>query len=1113
MKRKLSLFFILLAISVLMITLTACFEVEPNNNSNNTENITITFDTKGGTEISPIVLKSGETITMPTNPTKAGYTFNGWDKTIPQVMPDENMTITVNWAVNSYIINYHIFSGITNPNLAKSYYTIEDDTYKLIAPTSVEAIEGYQDNNYKWFVFTDGEKEEITEITKGTFGELDIYLGGTPIEYSIVYNNMDGIENTKNPNIYTIEDNITFAVPEKSGYAFLGWFSEAGFENEVLNIISGDIGNLELYAKWEVVEYDINYHLVYGMEETENPNILKTNYTIEDEEYVFIIPTGEVLDGFSDNIYQWYGDVKKTEIITKIDSGKTGNLDLYLGGNLIAYNITYCLNGGTNSENNPTIFTVADNIELKNPTNGIILKDNKIYNPGNFEGWYEDSSFTKPIATIDSGTISNILIFAKWEEPTLLGNIADQYVRVDNNNNVSEDGDYLYFGTYPQSLKASEVSISTNEVNANGYYVGSDDCEYVKIVANLYLVNAKSTIDFDGNEIVNGNIYYFKVEPIKWRILSIDDGEALILCENIIDNGAFVNKTNYEWIDINNDELANSNEYFTTKDDEDENNFANNWKYSDYREYLNDDFYNLAFNNMQSRLIVTNQTETDVSDNIYLLDKDDIINSDYGFSSVVNYNDILRQKQISDYGYIKGGFMNNDTDSDYYKKGWWYLRSPDYSGSKTVDYIMVNGNKGSLVIDSCEGGMAPALKIMLNSRQEADKYTVSYISGEGDGTAPIIPNQFEDSLITLIENPFIYENHKFVGWTDGVTIYNVDDVFTIGDNVVFTAIWEEDIKFTITYNNGGGVGDDPIIAYQYENANYILINNSFTYEYHNFGGWSDGTTLYAEGDSYIITKNVTFTATWILSASIENVEIVPDNSVLQIDGTTTNVTFTANLLPNCNTYQVIDWYINDVCVTSGTTNTYTYSPTINSETRVYAIVDNIRSDVETLICVDNDLYNKLTDNTFLNTNANTEGYNNASDVDMLSSTFIWKGIKQNLWLTSQREINDFICYVLANRMDYMPIYVDSCTGIDDSIIGDALFAGLESFDEAGLNGYVPNIWSNFNDERVILVKSNVTRNLSPTGPYIVQAVKTQYSTFLQHYVINVASTRDLFIDS
>ena len=57
----------------------------------------ITFDTAGGSEIAPITQDYGTVITAPADPTREGYTFIGWDKTIPTTMPAENITLKAKW--------------------------------------------------------------------------------------------------------------------------------------------------------------------------------------------------------------------------------------------------------------------------------------------------------------------------------------------------------------------------------------------------------------------------------------------------------------------------------------------------------------------------------------------------------------------------------------------------------------------------------------------------------------------------------------------------------------------------------------------------------------------------------------------------------------------------------------------------------------------------------------------------------------------------------------------------------------------------------------------------------------------------------------------------------
>ena len=84
---------------------------------------TITFDTNGGSEITPITQDYGTKITVPDNPTRKGYTFKGWDKEIPETMPAENITVKAQWEINQYTITFDTNGGSEIAPITQDYGT------------------------------------------------------------------------------------------------------------------------------------------------------------------------------------------------------------------------------------------------------------------------------------------------------------------------------------------------------------------------------------------------------------------------------------------------------------------------------------------------------------------------------------------------------------------------------------------------------------------------------------------------------------------------------------------------------------------------------------------------------------------------------------------------------------------------------------------------------------------------------------------------------------------------------------------------------------------------------------------------------------------------------
>ena len=91
--------------------------------TNTPKQYTITFNTNGGSDIAPITQNFGTEINAPADPTKAGYTFAGWDKEIPATMPAESLTITAKWTVKQYTITFNTNGGTVIDSITQDFGT------------------------------------------------------------------------------------------------------------------------------------------------------------------------------------------------------------------------------------------------------------------------------------------------------------------------------------------------------------------------------------------------------------------------------------------------------------------------------------------------------------------------------------------------------------------------------------------------------------------------------------------------------------------------------------------------------------------------------------------------------------------------------------------------------------------------------------------------------------------------------------------------------------------------------------------------------------------------------------------------------------------------------
>lgn len=826
---------------------------------------TISFNSNGGSVVSAITQDYGTVVSEPSDPTRTGYTFDSWciDQGLDTeynftTMPAGDITLYAKWEIVIYDISFNNIENATNGNV--NTYNIESDTVTLS-----DALKTAY-NFLGWYDLEVGGSR-IENIATGSTGDMALYARWEPTPYSISYNLTEGENSPLNPSVYTIESNtIILEDAILEGADFVAWYDE---ENNIVDSIpEGSFGDIVLYGVFGH-RYLITYHFVQN---SFNPN---------DNIYSDLSPTIVLENGSKDGytFVGWFDAESEGNQVESIPSGSTGDLDLY--ARWIAKNNTLVFDGNGNTSG-----SMANQILATDAT--ATLTTNSYERSGHsFEGWA-----AYPLAEVlyadgeeyTMGPEAEYTLYAIWEPNTgtvsfnpsggmsTMGDIniatgdnlpANGFVRegfefvgwatsadgdveyldeelffVETDEEsytlyalweelYQKDGTFIYFGEYPQTIASSEaVNGMGMTPDQDGYYTSSYDNErYSRVVGTPY---TSGTLFSDGiTEVQEGVVYYFKVEPIKWRIVSETDGVAFLICENIIVNKGI--------------------------DDD-----SNNYEESEIRAWLNGEFYNIAFSELQKLLLETtlvdNSEEStgeipneyacaDTNDKIFLPSYFEVTNEDYGF---VDDEDRLRVS--SDYTRANGVVA-------IYETGPWWLRSPStwnlIEEELGNSHISQGGGTGyAFSVNANQGGVVPALTISLQQGfadilLDKNIEIAGNVLGEG--------RSFVGDEITI--SATTNDGFTWLGWYEGETKVSTGDelthTFILSGDTSLEARWQG-YQGDITYHSNDGLE----LTYDFSiRSADTLPTKHFTSEDFMFAGWAttaDGEVEYTDRQAFIV---------------------------------------------------------------------------------------------------------------------------------------------------------------------------------------------------------------------------------------------------------------------
>ncbi len=292
-----------------------------------------------------------------------------------------------------------------------------------------------------------------------------------------------------------------------------------------------------------------------------------------------------------------------------------------------------------------------------------------------------------------------------------------------------KEGDLITFGSYPQTeVKDKNILDQLNKLTLNwqsyGYYSGdyegpegdayfyeewvshdtmkpSDYMKYADITYNGEKYRAVTFTELRPNDTVysfsigdeyqskngyiKGNVYWFKYEPLQWRVLDPENG--LILCESVIDSQAF-NNTTYKKEPVGNPDPTFYRDNYDYYSDPKYTYYSNDYAHSSIRAWLNDDFYNTAFDSSDkikiTETICENRSVESYEFEIKNPDKS-IPPFDFDAEETKDNVFLLSYKEVV-FGELEDGVLS---DSEFEK--WVYVTPTDYAKCQGVATQSYNG--------------------------------------------------------------------------------------------------------------------------------------------------------------------------------------------------------------------------------------------------------------------------------------------------------------------------------------------------------------------------------------------------------------------------------------
>ena len=250
----------------------------------------VNFDSNGGSAVASQSVKYGSKASRPTDPTRAGHTFQGWYTSRDGgARYDFNQTVTgdvtlyAHWSVNSYTLTFDGNGG--KPSEASRTVAYGGQYGSL--PTATRTGYAFQG----WYTARDGGTKVSPSTTMGA-ANTTLYAHWSVNAYTLAFDGNGGKASESSRKVQYGNQYGTLPTATRTGYAFQGWYTARSGGSQVSSSTTMEAANTTVYAHWTVNTYTVSFDsnggsavasqsVRYGSKATQPANPTRAGHTFQ----------------------------------------------------------------------------------------------------------------------------------------------------------------------------------------------------------------------------------------------------------------------------------------------------------------------------------------------------------------------------------------------------------------------------------------------------------------------------------------------------------------------------------------------------------------------------------------------------------------------------------------------------------------------------------------------------------------------------------------------------------------------------------------------------------------------------------------------------------------